>query len=106
MIQLNRSTTMKKNQKEMEIQAWHLLLEDDAYRLDWPEDFYRTLISRADELVLREVITLEEWQRLKDAADAVRTQTLHTLAVQERDRLDTVAIDLCIDGAQSTAPSK
>ncbi|AZE88762.1 hypothetical protein [Pseudomonas orientalis] len=93
---------MKKSEKEMEIQAWHLLLEDDAYRLDWPDDFYRTLINRADELVLREVISLEEWQRLKDAADRVHAQTLHHLAAQQRDRVDTVSIDLCIDTAEST----
>lgn len=88
----------------MEIRAWHLLLEDDSYRLDQPDDFYRTLINRADELVLREIISLEEWQRLKDAADAVYAKTLQSLAAQQRDRLDTVAIDLCIDAAQSTSP--
>ncbi|AZF04899.1 hypothetical protein [Pseudomonas sp. R5-89-07] len=97
---------MVKSQKEMEIQAWHLLLEDDSYRLDWPDDFYQTLINRADELVLREVISLEEWQRLKDAADAVHAQTLRHLAALQRDRVDTVSIDLCIDVAQSPAPSK
>nr|WP_314564271.1 hypothetical protein [uncultured Pseudomonas sp.] len=97
---------METSQKAMEIRAWHLLLEDDAYRLDCPDDFYQTLISRADELVLREVINLEEWQRLKNAADAVRAQTLQSLAVLQRDRVDTVAIDLCINAEESTALSK
>ncbi|WPO00236.1 hypothetical protein [Pseudomonas sp. MUP55] len=97
---------MEKSQKEMEIQAWHLLLEDDSYRLDWPDDFYQTLIHRADELVLREIINLEEWQRLKDAADAVHAQTLQNLAALRRDRVDTVGIDLCIEAGQSTTTSK
>lgn len=97
---------MEKSEKAMEIRAWHLLLEDDSYRLDQPDDFYRTLINRADELVLREIIWLEEWQRLKDAADAVYAKTLQSLAAQQRDRLDTVAIDLCIDAVQSTSPPK
>ncbi|KPY78054.1 hypothetical protein ALP50_04485 [Pseudomonas syringae pv. spinaceae] len=97
---------MEKSEKAMEIRAWHLLLEDDSYRLDQPDDFYRTLINRADELVLREIISLEEWQRLKDAADAVYAKTLQSLAAQQRDRLDTVAIDLCIDAAQSTSSPK
>lgn len=97
---------MEKSEKAMEIRAWHLLLEDDSYRLDQPDDFYRTLINRADELVLREIISLEEWQRLKDAAEAVYAKTLQSLAAQQRDRLDTVAINLCIDAAQSTSPPK
>ena len=82
--------------KQIELKAWHLLLEDDTYRLDLPDDFYQTLIRRADELVLREVITLQEWQRLKDTADAVYEKTLQSLSTLQRDRLDTVSIDLCI----------
>ncbi|WP_122454931.1 hypothetical protein [Pseudomonas viridiflava] len=87
---------MTRNNKQMELKAWHLLLEDDTYRLDLPDDFYQTLIRRADELVLREVITLQEWQRLKDTADAVYEKTLQSLSTLQRDRLDTVSIDLCI----------
>ncbi|WP_162876812.1 hypothetical protein [Pseudomonas viridiflava] len=87
---------MTRNDKQMEHKAWHLLLEDDTYRLDLPDDFYQTLIRRADELVLREVITLQEWQRLKDTADAVYEKTLQSLSTLQRDRLDTVSIDLCI----------
>ncbi|MBI6681228.1 MULTISPECIES: hypothetical protein [Pseudomonas syringae group] len=87
---------MTRNDKQMELKAWHLLLEDDTYRLDLPDDFYQTLIRRADELVLREVITLQEWQRLKDTADAVYEKTLKSLSTLQRDRLDTVSIDLCI----------
>lgn len=87
---------MARNDKQMELKAWHLLLEDDTYRLDLPDDFYQTLIRRADELVLREVITLQEWQRLKDTADAVYEKTLQSLSTLQRDRLDTVSIDLCI----------
>ncbi|KPY40058.1 MULTISPECIES: hypothetical protein [Pseudomonas syringae group] len=87
---------MTTSNKQMELKAWHLLLEDDTYRLDLPDDFYQTLIRRADELVLREVITLQEWQRLKDTADAVYEKTLQSLSTLQRDRLDTVSIDLCI----------
>jgi len=87
---------MTRNDKQMELKAWHLLLEDDTYRLDLPDDFYQTLIRRADELVLREVITLQEWQRLKDTADAVYEKTLQSISTLQRDRLDTVSIDLCI----------
>ncbi|WP_122420311.1 hypothetical protein [Pseudomonas viridiflava] len=87
---------MTRNDKQMELKAWHLLLEDDTYRLDLPDDFYQTLIRRADELVLREVITLQEWQRLKDTADAVYEKTLQSLSTLQCDRLDTVSIDLCI----------
>ena len=87
---------MTRNDKQMELKAWHLLLEDDTYRLDLPDDFYQTLIRRADELVLRGVITLQEWQRLKDTADAVYEKTLQSLSTLQRDRLDTVSIDLCI----------
>ena len=87
---------MTRNDKQMELKAWHLLLEDDTYRLDLPDDFYQTLIRPADELVLREVITLQEWQRLKDTADAVYEKTLQSLSTLQRDRLDTVSIDLCI----------
>lgn len=87
---------MTTSNKQMELKAWHLLLEDDTYRLDLPDDFYQTLIRRADELVLREVITLQEWQRLKDTADAVYEKTLQSLSTLQRDRLNTVSIDLCI----------
>ncbi|QXG35367.1 hypothetical protein [Pseudomonas viridiflava] len=87
---------MTTSNKQMELKAWHLLLEDDTYRLDLPDDFYQTLIRRADELVLREVITLQEWQRLRDTADAVYEKTLQSLSTLQRDRLDTVSIDLCI----------
>lgn len=94
---------MTETTKEMEVRAWHLLLEDDTYRLDLPDDFYQTLISRADELVLREVIDLSEWQQLKNAADAVYAKTLQGLSVCQRDCVDTVSIDLNIDTAQQTA---
>lgn len=82
--------------KEAELHAWHFLLEDDSYRLDLPDDFYQTLIHRADELVLRGVITLEEWQALKDTADNVLFLTRQSLAALEHDRVDTVAIDRCV----------
>ena len=87
---------MTRNDKQTELKARHMLLDDDSYRLDLPDDFYQTLIRRADELVLREVITLQEWQRLKDTADAVYEKTLQSLSTLQRDRLDTVSIDLCI----------
>lgn len=95
---------MTKSTKEIEVTAWHLLLEDDTYRLDLPDDFYQTLISRADELVLREIITLQEWQQLKDTADAVYAKTLQGLSDCQRDRVDTVSIDLGIRTDRETAP--
>lgn len=85
--------------KQKEIRAWHLLLEDDTYRLDLPGDFHQTLIRRADELVLREVIDLAEWQQLKDAADAVYEKTLQGLSAHQRDCVDTASIDLGIETA-------
>ena len=88
---------MSADQKVNELKAWHLLLEDDAYRLDMPEDFHQTLLRRADELVLQQVINLEEWQRLKNTADMVYEQTMQVLQEHRRDRLDTVSIDLDIN---------
>jgi hypothetical protein len=73
---------------EMELKAWRLLLEDDAYRLDFPEDYYDTLIRRADELVLHELISLEDWQLLKDAADQAYQLTVEMLARNQRDCLN------------------
>lgn len=63
---------MKKSEKDMEIQAWHLLLEDDAYRLDWPDDFYTVLIAAAQaagdaetqaacEKILPQEIAMAQW---------------------------------------------
>ncbi|MCD5996691.1 hypothetical protein KDX38_23920 [Pseudomonas sp. CDFA 602] len=92
---------MIKNEKERELKAWHLLLEDDTYRLEFPDDFYLTLIRRADELVLREIIDLSEWQKLKDTAEAVHEKTLHSLSIRQRDSLNTVSIDLCIDASNN-----
>jgi hypothetical protein len=94
---------MDTTEKDRELKAWHLLLEDDSYRLDFPDDYYQTLVGRADELVLREVINLEEWQRLKDVLDTVHAQTVQGLMAQQRDRLDTVSIDLRV--AQGTHKS-
>jgi hypothetical protein len=72
----------------MELKAWRLLLEDDAYRLDFPEDYYDTLIRRADELVLHELISLEDWQLLKDAADQAYQLTVEMLSRNQRDCLN------------------
>jgi hypothetical protein len=80
--------------KETELMAWQLLLEDDAYRLDKPDDFHKTLVKRADELVLREVISLQEWQKLKDTADSVYELTTRALAQNQRDCVSRIVIDL------------
>ena len=96
---------MHNKEKDRELKAWHLLLEDDSYRLDFPDDFYQTLVGRADELVLREVINLDEWQKLKDVLDTVHQQTVQSLMAQQRDRLDTVSIDLRLEpAARKSAP--
>lgn len=85
---------MTETDKETELMAWQLLLEDDAYRLDKPDDYHRTLIKRADELVLRGVIDLPEWQKLKDTADSVHTQTTEGLAQDQRDCVNRMLIEL------------
>lgn len=79
---------MSETDLEMELKAWRLLLEDDAYRLDFPEDYYDTLIRRADELVLQELISLEDWQLLKDAADQAYQLTVEMLSRNQRDCLN------------------
>jgi hypothetical protein len=79
---------------EMELKAWRLLLEDDAYRLDFPEDYYDTLIRRADELVLHELISLEDWQLLKDAADQAYQLTVEMLSRNQRDCLNVARMRL------------
>lgn len=79
---------MSETDLEMELKAWRLLLEDDAYRLDFPEDYYDTLIRRADELVLHELISLQDWQLLKDAADQAYQLTMEMLARNQRDCLN------------------
>jgi hypothetical protein len=79
---------------EMELKAWRLLLEDDTYRLDFPEDYYSTLIRRADELVLHELISLKDWQLLKDAADQAYERTVEMLARNQRDCLNVGAMRL------------
>ncbi|MBN6776012.1 hypothetical protein JRG42_22055 [Pseudomonas granadensis] len=80
---------MSETDLEMELKAWRLLLEDDAYRLDFPEDYHHTLIQRADELLLHEWITRDDWQLLKNAADQAREFTLESLAREQRDCLKT-----------------
>ncbi|MBT2339548.1 MULTISPECIES: hypothetical protein [Pseudomonas] len=85
---------MSENDLEMELKAWRLLLEDDTYRLDFPEDYYNTLIKRADELVLQAFITLEDWQLLKDAADQAYARTVEGLARNQRDCLDAASLRL------------
>lgn len=85
---------MSTSEKALELKAWHLLLEDDAYRLDFPEDFHGTLMARADELKRRHVIGTEEWRTLKDVADSVYTRTMRALDEQRRDCVNTASIDL------------
>ena len=81
--------SLDNHQKTNELRAWHFLLDDDSYRLDQPEHFYESLIQRADELVFRNVLNLEEWQALKCLADEVYGQTIAALQEGKRDRLDT-----------------
>lgn len=84
---------MTETDKELELKAWHLLLQDDAYRLDRPDDFHQTLIKRADELVLRDVIDLQEWQKLKNAADSVYDRTIQGLEKDQRDCVNVMLVD-------------
>ncbi|MFG6202871.1 hypothetical protein [Pseudomonas retamae] len=84
---LEEGTIVSETDLEMELKAWRLLLEDDAYRLDFPEHYHHTLIQRADELLLHEWITRDDWQLLKNAADQARAFTLESLAREQRDCL-------------------
>ena len=85
---------MSESDLEMELKAWRLLLEDDVYRLDFPEDYYDTLIKRADELARLELITLGDWQLLKDAADKAYARTTEMLSRNQRDCLNAAALRL------------
>jgi hypothetical protein len=69
------------------ITAWRLLLEDDSYRLDWPDDYHATLLERADEMKASGLIGEHDWQLLKDAADTALQQTRASLEQQQRDCL-------------------
>jgi hypothetical protein len=44
--------------------------------------------------VLRGVINLPEWQKLKDTADAVHTQTTASLAQDQRDCVSQMLVEL------------
>jgi hypothetical protein len=79
---------------EMELKAWRLLLEDDVYRLDFPDDYYDTLIKRADELVRLDLITLQDWQLLKEAADEAYARTTEMLSRNQRDCLNAASLRL------------
>ena len=85
---------MSETDLEMELKAWRLLLEDDVYRLDFPEDYYATLLKRADELLRLELITLRDWQLLKDAADEAYARTTEMLARNQRDCLNAASLRL------------
>lgn len=95
---------MSETDLEMELKAWRLLLQDDAYRLDFPDDYYDTLIRRADELVLHELIGLEDWQLLKDAADQAYQLTVEMLARNHRDCLNIAS--LCLLGKEGAGERK
>lgn len=82
------------DQKRNELEAWRRLLEDDPYRLDQPEQFYESLIQRADDRVFQEVLNLDEWQALKRLADDVYSKTIVTLQAGSRDRLDVRTLKL------------
>ncbi|MBV4484405.1 hypothetical protein HU727_002245 [Pseudomonas sp. SWRI153] len=99
---------MSETDLEMELKAWRLLLEDDVYRLDFPDDYHHTLIQRADELLLHEWITQNDWQLLKNAADDAYEFTLESLAREQRDCLKTSSLELPTgheDGNREQSPS-
>lgn len=74
--------------------AWRLLYEDDAYRLDHLEDYYKTLIERAEELRSGGLVSREDWQLLKAAADAAYEQTESSLRGHRRDCIKDNAMPL------------
>lgn len=78
---------MIETEKDRELKAWRLLLEDDAYRLDCPKDYHATLIQRADELLQRDVLCRDDWQLLVTAADQAYETTLDALADKQNDCL-------------------
>ncbi|KQQ62484.1 hypothetical protein ASF84_26975 [Pseudomonas sp. Leaf127] len=85
---------MSETDLEMELKAWRLLLEDDVYRLEFPEDYHNTLIARANELRTREWISQEDWQLLKTAADQAYAFTTERLARNQRDCLKISSLHL------------
>jgi len=78
---------MNETEKDRELKAWRLLLEDDAYRLDYPRDYHATLIQRADELLQRAVLSRDDWQLLVTAADQAYEFTLDALCDRHNDCL-------------------
>lgn len=74
--------------------AWRLLYEDDAYRLDHLEDYYKTLIERADELRSGGGVSMGDWHLLKAAADSAYEQTEASLREHRRDCIKDNAMPL------------
>lgn len=85
---------MSETDIEMELKAWRLLLEDDVYRLDFPDDYYDTLNERADELMRLELITPQDWQLLKEAAGEAYARTNEMLSRNQRDCLNAASLRL------------
>ena len=85
---------MTQTDPAMEIAAWRSLLEDDVYRLGFPEDYRQTLLTRADELAARGVVSTQECHLLKDAADEAYKRTLEGLERNEKDCLNVASLRL------------
>lgn len=69
------------DEAERELAAWHVLLDDNDYRLEYPEDYRPTLYQRAEELRLRGLIDCMERFELKEWANAAYTYTLKEISV-------------------------
>ncbi|UUD64314.1 hypothetical protein D16iCDA_00970 [Pseudomonas seleniipraecipitans] len=85
---------MNETAKDMELKAWRLLLEDDAYRLDCPKDYHATLLQRADELLQRGLLKADDWQLLVAAADQAYDATVEAPADKQSDCLPLATLRL------------
>jgi len=85
---------MNETERAKEMAAWRYLFEDDVYRLGFPKDFHRTLMTRADELLARGVICESDWNLLKDAADQAYKRTCDGLERNEKDCVNLASLRL------------
>ncbi|MFJ5299157.1 hypothetical protein ACIQAL_21815 [Pseudomonas sp. NPDC088368] len=86
--------------KKSKLEAWYLILYDDLYRADRPEDYHKALIRRADELVLQNIISLEEWQVLKNAADDALCCEIEKSALSKETHFSDLSLKLNNDLAE------
>ncbi|WP_085582360.1 MULTISPECIES: hypothetical protein [unclassified Pseudomonas] len=58
--------------QEMKLQAldrWHRALDNQALRMDCPNDYHDELLRQCDEMHRRQIVSWEEWRDLRIEAD-------------------------------------